>query len=171
MTYASGGQGQVYITRSVQREPLYQTDLRNSGDIAKEAVGNRHSSGEADRWAMGQGWPGGGADRPHMVAPRGVLRWRASWSLLGSSHVAPVVEFHDFLWHLGPPWMFCGYSPKLMKFISLNPRPLLVISFVPLYMFPWRFNIVVNYSQQAPPSLTFASPLAKLNLANIGSRV
>jgi len=26
--------------------------------------------------------------------------------------------------------------------------------------------MVVNYHQQAPPSLTFASPLAKLNLAN-----
>ena len=28
--------------------------------------------------------------------------------------------------------------------------------------------MVVNYRQQAPPSLTFASPLAKLNLAKIG---
>jgi hypothetical protein len=30
-----------------------------------------------------------------------------------------------------------------------------------------RFNMVDNYHQQAPPSLTFASPLAKLNLANL----
>ena len=31
--------------------------------------------------------------------------------------------------------------------------------------------MVVNYHQQAPLSLTFASPLAKLNLAKIGSGV
>ena len=31
--------------------------------------------------------------------------------------------------------------------------------------------MVVNYRQQAPPSLTFASPLAKLNLAKMGSGV
>ena len=31
--------------------------------------------------------------------------------------------------------------------------------------------MIVNYRQQAPPSLTFASPLAKLNLAKIGSGV
>ena len=31
--------------------------------------------------------------------------------------------------------------------------------------------MVVNYRQQAPPSLTFASPLAKINLAIIGSGV
>jgi uncharacterized membrane protein (DUF106 family) len=52
-----------------------------------------------------------------------------------------------------------------MEFISLNLKPLLVISIVPLCMFYWRLNMVVNYRQQAPPSLTFASPWAKLNLA------
>ena len=31
--------------------------------------------------------------------------------------------------------------------------------------------MVVNYHQQAPPSLTFASLLAKLNLSKIGSGV
>jgi hypothetical protein len=31
--------------------------------------------------------------------------------------------------------------------------------------------MVVNYHQQAPPSLTFASPLVKLNSAKIGSKV
>ena len=31
--------------------------------------------------------------------------------------------------------------------------------------------MVVNYCQQAPPSLTFVSPLAKLNLEKIGSGV
>jgi hypothetical protein len=66
-------------------------------------------------------------------------------------------------------WMYHARninSLKLMEFVSLNPKPLLVISFVPLYMFYWRFNMVVNYSQQAPSSLTFASPLAELNSAN-----
>ena len=37
--------------------------------------------------------------------------------------------------------------------------------FIPLYMFYWWFIMVVNYHQQAPPSITFASPLEKLNLA------
>ena len=31
--------------------------------------------------------------------------------------------------------------------------------------------MVVNYHQEAPPSLTFASPLEKLDLAKIGSEV
>jgi hypothetical protein len=31
--------------------------------------------------------------------------------------------------------------------------------------------MVVNYHQQAPPNLTFDSPLAKLNLAKIGAGV
>jgi hypothetical protein len=35
-----------------------------------------------------------------------------------------------------------------MEFVSLNPKPLLVISFVPIYMFLWWFNLVVNYHQQ-----------------------
>jgi hypothetical protein len=52
-----------------------------------------------------------------------------------------------------------------MEFVSLNPKPLLVLSYVRLYMFYWWLNMVVNYCQQAPPSLTFASPLAKLNSA------
>jgi hypothetical protein len=38
---------------------------------------------------------------------------------------------------------------------------------VPLYMFLWCFNLFVNYHQQAPPSLTFASPLVKLNSAKL----
>ena len=45
-----------------------------------------------------------------------------------------------------------------------------MIIFTPLYMLYWRFIIVVNYRQQIPPSLFFASPLAKVNLVN-GSRV
>jgi hypothetical protein len=36
---------------------------------------------------------------------------------------------------------------------------------MPLFMFGWRFKMLVNYRQQVPPSLTFASPIAKPNLA------
>jgi hypothetical protein len=62
-------------------------------------------------------------------------------------------------------------SPKNMEFVSLNPKSSLVISFVSLYMFFDGLIMVVNYHQQTPPSLTFASPLAKLNSANYGSGV
>jgi hypothetical protein len=54
-----------------------------------------------------------------------------------------------------------------MKFVSLKPKPLLVLSYVPLYVFYWRLNMDINYHQQASPSLTFASPLAKLNSTNL----
>jgi hypothetical protein len=40
-----------------------------------------------------------------------------------------------------------------MEFISLNPKPLKVISFVPLYMFLWRFIIDVSDRQQQPRTL------------------
>jgi hypothetical protein len=35
-----------------------------------------------------------------------------------------------------------------VEFISLNPKPLLVISIVPLCMFYWWLNMGVNYRQQ-----------------------
>ena len=38
----SGGQGLIYIGRSVQREPLDQTDLKDGIDATKEVVENRH---------------------------------------------------------------------------------------------------------------------------------
>jgi hypothetical protein len=37
-----------------------------------------------------------------------------------------------------------------MEFVCLNPKPLLVISFVPLYMFYWWFIMVANYHQHTP---------------------
>jgi hypothetical protein len=46
-------------------------------------------------------------------------------------------------------------SPKLLEIVSLNPK------------LCCRFMMNNNYHQQAPPSLTFASPLPKLNLANL----
>ena len=42
------------------------------------------------------GRPIGGASRRHMTVAQGLLQWRASWSLLESTHVDYTVEFHDF---------------------------------------------------------------------------
>ena len=42
---------------------------------------------------------------------------------------------------------------------------MLVILFMHLYKLYWRFMMNVNYHQQAPPHLTFASPRAKPNSA------
>ena len=41
----------VYIGQSVYREPLDQTDLKNSVDATYEVVENRHNEVEANRWA------------------------------------------------------------------------------------------------------------------------
>jgi hypothetical protein len=54
-----------------------------------------------------------------------------------------------------------------MEFVSLNPRPLYILSFVVFLMFIQLKIIDVIHLQQAPPSLPFASPLAKPNLANL----
>ena len=43
------GQGLVNIRRSVNSEPLDQTDLKDGVDASYKAVGNRHMK-EADRW-------------------------------------------------------------------------------------------------------------------------
>jgi hypothetical protein len=48
----------VYISRSVNREPLDQTDLSNDVDWISMAV-EESSSKQADKWA--QGWPAGHA--------------------------------------------------------------------------------------------------------------
>ena len=39
----------VYIARSVQREPLDQTGLKNGGDAILMAMDNRYNN-KADRW-------------------------------------------------------------------------------------------------------------------------
>ena len=43
------------------------------------------------------GRPIGGASQPHMEVARGLLRWRASWSLLESSHMGTITDKFDFL--------------------------------------------------------------------------
>ena len=55
-TCSREGAGAGYIGRSVQHEPLDQTDLKDGVDASYEVVGNRHMK-EADRWVP-QG-PGG----------------------------------------------------------------------------------------------------------------
>ena len=44
-----GVAGLIYIGRSIQCEPLDQTDLKDGVDASYEVVGNRHMK-EADRW-------------------------------------------------------------------------------------------------------------------------
>jgi hypothetical protein len=113
------------------------------------------------------------ATRGWQVAPRGraAYRWgrpaphgsvspfASVWSPLEFSRTFPrssrgrIPRFHLtcrsalMVFRLNPAEI--TYSPKFMKFISLNPKPLLVISFMPLYMFYWQFIMVVNYYQQA----------------------
>ena len=53
-------------------------------------------------WVSGRphlqvGRPVGGASRPHMSMTCVLLRLRASWSLLESSHIDYAMEFHNFL--------------------------------------------------------------------------
>jgi hypothetical protein len=54
--------------------------------------------------------PTGGADRPHMLPPRGWLQWRASWSLPKHSHVGFAVELRYYIRQVGLPWWFSGYT-------------------------------------------------------------
>ena len=47
--YPGEGAGAGYIGRSVQHEPLDQTDLKDGVDASLEVVENRHMK-EPDRW-------------------------------------------------------------------------------------------------------------------------
>ena len=49
-------------------------------------------------------------------------------------------------------------SPKLVKFVSLTPKSMLVIIFMHLFKLYWWFMMDDNYRQQTPLSLTFARP-------------
>ena len=91
------GQWLVYIGRSINFGPLDQTNLKERRRCNLGGGGEPTFEAEADWWDPRAGWPTSGADWPHMVAPQGLLRWRASWSLLDPSHIDPTVEFHDFL--------------------------------------------------------------------------
>jgi hypothetical protein len=46
-------------------------------------------------WVPWASQPAGGADWPHMSAPRGLLWWVAFWSVLEASHVGFVADKRD----------------------------------------------------------------------------
>jgi len=48
-------------------------------------------------WVPWADRPTGGADWPHMLAPRGLLRWVAFRSVLESSHVGFAADKRDLL--------------------------------------------------------------------------
>ena len=52
-----------------------------------------------------------------------------------------------------------------MEIVSLTPKSMLVITFMHDFKLYWQFMMDDNYSQQTPPSLTFARPWAMPNLA------
>jgi hypothetical protein len=84
--------------------------------------------------SQGDGRHKGGADRPHLAASRTPIRFRVFWCLLLSSSVSfVVIKFCPF-YQLGPPsYIFWNNhtknrdSPKLMEFISLDPRPMYIL--------------------------------------------
>ena len=76
----------IYIGWSINLEPLDQTDLNKQQRLDPNGGGKLTFKAETDWWDPQAGWPVSGADR-----------WRASWSLLESSHAVYVVEFYNFL--------------------------------------------------------------------------
>ena len=87
----SGGQGLIYIGRSVQREPLDQTNLRNGVDATQEAVENLHCNVEANRWAQGPGRLQVGPTGP----PGSLYLSASAWCPLEPSSVHFAVDKHN----------------------------------------------------------------------------
>ena len=54
-------------------------------------------NGGADRWALGAGYPAGGAGQPHLAVPRPPLWCGVFSSLLEPSGVVFAVDKHDLL--------------------------------------------------------------------------
>jgi hypothetical protein len=103
----------------------------------EERFGSELTAGPTEGWAAY-----GGAGRPHLAACRRPSWCGVFWCPLEPSGVVFVAVKFDSISHFDPPYQFFWNnptentdSPKLMEFISLNPKSLLVISFVPLYMF------------------------------------
>ena len=92
-----GGYGLVYVGQSFNPKPLDQTDLNKWRRLDLNGGGKLTFKVEADWWDPQASRPAGGTDRPHMAAPWGLLRWKASWSLLESSHGVYAAEFYNFL--------------------------------------------------------------------------
>jgi hypothetical protein len=83
---------------------------------------------------QGAGWPAGGAGQPHMSASHPLLRSRAFWCFLWSSSVYfVVIKFCPFSRIDPPSYVFWNNStenrdsPRLMKFVSLNPSPMYIL--------------------------------------------
>jgi hypothetical protein len=141
MTYASGGCRCPYITRWDEHEPLDQTDF-NVGwrCILGGGLGILQKLVEGS--SRGAGRHAGGADRPHLAASRTPVCSHAFWCLLLSSSISFVtIKFCPFS-QLGPPsyvfWINPAKnrdSPKLVKFVSLNPRPMYILVLEPFLLF------------------------------------
>ena len=87
----------VYIGGSVNSRPLDQTDLKERRRCNLGGGGEPTFEGGADRWALGTRRPAGGAGRPHMAAPRGLLRWVAFWCVLDPSQVVYIMDKRDVI--------------------------------------------------------------------------
>ena len=64
-------------------------DLNGGGEPPFEA--------ETDRWVPWAVRPIGGADRPHMSAPQGLLWWVAFRSVLDSPYIGFIADKRDLL--------------------------------------------------------------------------
>ena len=68
----------IYKGQSVNPEPFDQADLNKRRRLDLNGGGKPTFKAEADWWDPQAGRSTGGAVHPHMAAPRGLLRWRAS---------------------------------------------------------------------------------------------
>ena len=75
--FPKGGCRLVYIGRSVNPEPSDQTDLNKRWRLDLNGGGEPTFEAKTDGWVPWAGRPAGGANRPHMSAPRGLLWWVA----------------------------------------------------------------------------------------------
>jgi hypothetical protein len=77
--YNGGGQGLIYIGRSVNPEPLDQTDSNKRWRCNLGGGGGTDIRAEPDMWDQGVDRPTGGASWPHLSSPRGLPRGNAFW--------------------------------------------------------------------------------------------
>jgi hypothetical protein len=87
----------VYIGGSVNSRPSDQTDLKGWRRCNLGGDGEPSFEGKHDMCVPWAGRPQGGANRPHMSAPQGLLWWVAVQSVLESSHIGFLADKHDLL--------------------------------------------------------------------------
>jgi hypothetical protein len=85
----------VYIGRSINSEPLDQTNLKERRRCKPQGGGESTFKGGGRQVGLGAGWFASGASRPHLAASRPLLRWFASWSHLKPSRVIFVADKRD----------------------------------------------------------------------------